>query len=80
MSERVITFERFKAMIEHALANGAVRVSEPLSELDLAVQYAIGCMQDDAGRTDIIVTDEDIYFAIRKYCGIDVCERLFRED
>ena len=50
---------------------GVIKTSEPLSDFDIMVEYAIGKIYNNGKDT---FTTEDIYHAIVKYCGADALD------
>lgn len=58
-----MTFEQFKEFVMRELKKGTLKVSSPLSELDMAIQYAIGMSRKKH------MTIEDVYYSIIEYVG-----------
>lgn len=74
-----MTFDEFKERVQDGIQSGALKLSKELSELDLAIQYAI-CMEMQArGVREMEIDSERIYHLIGKYCGDEVLERVFAE-
>lgn len=73
-----MTFEEFKAIINNGLANGEIKLigeNTELSELDLAIQYAIG-MELQGKTKNFTVTASDIANLIKKHCGDETYHRV----
>ena len=51
-------FEEFKDIIRKAEANGEIQTSKPLTDLDLAVQWAMGQIGERKGYPCDITIDE----------------------
>ena len=75
----MMTFEEFCAIVRDAIQKGVIKLSPPieLSELDLAIQFAIGCEMETTKRDTFTI--EEIYHLVGKWCGQDVLERVFSE-
>lgn len=74
------SFYLFLKGVKHGFDCGDLRISEPLSELDLAMQYAIGKEQTRRGTTEISLSSEDLASLIREHCGEEVYTRVFSDD
>lgn len=74
------TFKEFCDIIRDGIASGEIETSAELSDLDLAVLYAIDCEMMERGGGELMATTEEIYDWIGKYCGIDERERLFNTE
>lgn len=74
------TFKEFCDIIQEGIASGEIKTSAVLTDLGLAVLYAIGCETKERGGGELFVTTEDIYYLIGKHCGIDERERLFKQE
>ena len=75
-----ITYDEFKSIIKQGISTGEVKVTirggEPeLTELDLAIQYVLGCEFEKKGETEIAM--KEIPELILKYCGKEVFESVF---
>lgn len=53
-----MTFETFKNIIRNGEAKGEIKISEPLTDFDLAVQWAIGNIGERKGYPCDITADE----------------------
>lgn len=71
-----MTFEEFSSIINNAIAAGEIKASCELTELDLAIQYALG-QEMETGR-DTFTTDE-MPQLIYKHCGEKAYKRIFAE-
>lgn len=69
-------FDTFCKTIREAIATGRIKTAAQLSELDLAIQYAIGREQDARGTVQLTLTPADISQLIKKYCGKAVYARV----
>lgn len=69
-------FKAFCEAIRDGIATGRIKTAAQPSELDLAIQYAIGREQDARGRVQITLTPAEIALLIKKYCGRDVYARV----
>ena len=61
-----ITFEEFRNIVRNGEAEGKIITSEPLSDFDLAVQWAMGRIGERKGYSCDITPDEiwrEMYFA-----------------
>ena len=74
-----MTFTEFCENIRAGIARGEIKTSTDLTDLDLAIQYAIGREQQARGGGKIIVTAAEIYGLIGRYCGADIQQKLFEE-
>jgi len=74
-----MTFEEFKSRIAQGLASGAIKTDVELTELDLAIQYAIGREKTQRQDEELFLTTEDIAGLILKYCGKEVYDRVLSE-
>lgn len=72
-----MTYEEFCEIVRAGIASGEVKTTQELSDLDLAIQYAIGQEMQERGGGELQTTAEEIYFLIGKHCGEDVKNRLF---
>ena len=75
-------FEEFKKTVKEGIRKGEIVLlpKTELTELDLAVQYAIGAEIEARGiQKNFYVTAEEIYYLIIKHCGVDVCKRVLLE-
>ena len=71
-----MTFDYFKATVAQGIASGAIKLSKPLSELDLAIQYALDEEMEARGAHPLEATAEDIAQLIIKHCGRAVYDRV----
>ena len=71
-------FYNFKMNIMEAIENGWIKTSKPLTETDLAIQYAIGKEMEET--KEHFFTADDIIELIRKHCGQDVYDRVFPKE
>ena len=74
-----MTFTEFCKSTRAGIARGEIKTSTDLTDLDLAIQYAIGQEQQARGGGEITVTAAEIYDLIGKYCGADIQQKLFEE-
>ena len=74
-----MTFDEFKAIIEDGIAKKVIRSPRELTELDLAISYAIGKEQRERGAVGLVATSEDIANMIKKHCGTDTYNRIMSE-
>ena len=74
-----MTFDEFKAIIEDGIAKKVIRSSRELTELGLAISYAVGKEQCERGAVDLVVANEDIANVIKKHCGTDTYNRIMSE-
>ena len=74
-----VEYERFKDTVRRGIKSGEIKTSAPLSEIDFAVQFAIGKIGEEKGYPCDITTDE-ICIAIKKYCGVDITEEARHEE
>lgn len=72
-----MTFSEFCEIVRAGIANGEIKTTKELSELDLAIQYAIGQEMQERGGGELQTTAEEIYFLIGKHCGEAVKNRVF---
>lgn len=72
-----MTYGEFCEIIRAGIARGEIQLTAELSDLDLAIQYALGEEMQERGGGKLQTTAEEIYFLIGKHCGADVQKRLF---
>ena len=72
-----MTYEEFCEIVRAGIASGEIKTIKELSELDLAIQYAIGQEMQERGGGELQTTAEEIYFLIGKHCGEAVKNRVF---
>ena len=72
-----MTFSEFCEIVRAGIASGEIKTTKELSELDLAIQYAIGQEMQERGGGELQTTAEEIYFLIDKHCGEAVKNRVF---
>lgn len=72
-----MTYSEFCEIVRAGIASGEVKTTQELSDLDLAIQYAIGQEMQERGGGELQTTAEEIYFLIGKHCDEDVKNRLF---
>ena len=72
-----MTYEEFCEIVRAGIASGEIKTTKELSELDLAIQYAIGQEMQERGGGELQTTAEEIYFLIGKHCGEAVKNRVF---
>lgn len=65
-------FLKFMEIIREGEALGEIKSSKPITDFDLAVQFAIGKSFEKGIR---IMTTADIYRAMIEYCGEDSIAR-----
>lgn len=70
-------YEEFCEIVRAGIASGEVKTTAELTDLDLAIQYAIGQEMQERGGGELQTTAEEIYFLIGKHCGEAVKNRLF---
>ena len=66
------TFSQFVEIIRDAEKDNIIKTSVKLTEIDLAIQYAIAAEQERRGNKEIVIEIAEIPFLIEKYCGISV--------
>lgn len=71
-------FEEFKAYIDEGLKSGRIRFSRELSELDLALSFAMQCGYElKTGRgEEPIFTPDEIFQLLNVFCGEATVNRL----
>ena len=79
----IMTYEEFCEIIRAAIASGEIKVTDgtaevELTDLDLAIQYALGQEMEEHGG-ELYTTEEEIYFLIGKHCGADVQSKVFSD-
>lgn len=74
-----MTFEEFCKIVRECIANGEIKINAELTELDLAIQYAIGRKMEET-RGKLVVSSEEIFDLIGEYCGEDTLKRLFPDE
>ena len=72
-----MTYEEFCEIVRAGIASGEVKTTAELTDLDLAIQYALGQEMQERGGGELQTTAEEIYFLIGKHCGEDVQSRVF---
>lgn len=72
-----MTYEEFCEIVRAGIARGEVKTTAELTDLDLAIQYAIGQEMQERGGGELQTTAEEIYFLIGKHCGEAVQSRVF---
>ena len=72
-----MTYEEFCEIVRAGIASGEVKTTAELTDLDLAIQYALGQEMQERSVGELQTTAEEIYFLIGKHCGEDVKSRLF---
>ena len=72
-----MTYEEFCEIVRAGIASGEVKTTAELTDLDLAIQYAIGQEMQERGGSELQTTAEEIYFLIGKHCGEAVQSRVF---
>ena len=72
-----MTYEEFCEIVRAGIASGEVKTTAELTDLDLAIQYAIGQEMQERGGGELQTTAEKIYFLIGKHCGEAVQSRVF---
>lgn len=73
-------FNEFCEIIRDGMARGKIKCSIALSDLDLAITYAIGMEMEEQGGREFETTVDEIYYLIGKHCGIDVRNRIFADE
>ena len=71
-----MSFEDFKRTIERGIERGEIQTEQPLTELEIAIQYAIGSEQEERGTEQLTLTVKDICLLVLKHCGADVYHRV----
>ena len=71
-----MTFTEFCETIKDGIASGELKTSTELTELDLAIQYAIGQEMQEQGGAELTTDAEQIYFLIGKHCGAEIQSRV----
>ena len=72
-----MTYEEFCEIVRAGIASGEVKTTAELTDLDLAIQYAIGQEMQERGGGELQTTPEERYFLIGKHCGEAVQSRVF---
>ena len=72
-----MTYEEFCEIVRAGIASGEVKTTAELTDLDLAIQYALGQEMQERGGGELQTTAEEIYFLIGKHCGEAVQSRVF---
>lgn len=72
-----MTYEEFCEIVRAGIASGEVKTTAEITDLDLAIQYAIGQEMQERGGGELQTTEEEIYFLIGKHCGEAVKNRVF---
>ena len=72
-----MSFYEFCTIVRAGIARGEIKTSAELTDLDLAIQYAIGREMEERGGGELETTAEEIYHLIGKHCGVDAQSRLF---
>ena len=72
-----MTYEEFCEIVRAGIASGEVKTTAELTDLDLAIQYAIGQEMQERGGSELQTTAEEIYLLIGKHCGEAVQSRVF---
>ena len=72
-----MTYEEFCEIVRAGIASGEIKTTAELTDLDLAIQYAIGQEMQERGGGELQTTAEEIYFLIGKHCGEAVKNRVF---
>ena len=76
--DATMTYEGFREIVRAGIASGEVKTTAELTDLDLAIQYAIGQEMQERGG-ELQTTAEEIYFLIGKHCGADVQSKVFSD-
>ena len=76
---RDMTFEQFKDIIADGVGKGLIRSSYPLTELDLAIQFAVG-REGESGGYPMMLQVEEIAELIIKWCGKETYERIMEDN
>ena len=74
-----MTYEEFCEIVRAGIASGEVKTTAELTDLDLAISYALGQEYKERGGGLLQVTGEEIYSLIAKHCGADVQRKVFSE-
>ena len=64
----MMLYTEFRKIIKQGFSSGEIKTSEPMTELDLAVQYVIGVLGELRGYP-LEITPEEIGHAINAYVG-----------
>ena len=72
-----MTYEEFCEIVRAGIASGEVKTTAELTDLDLAIQYAIGQEMQERGGGELQTTAEEIYFLIGRHWGEAVRSRVF---
>lgn len=75
-----MSYNKFCEFTRAEMARGVIKCSRALSDLDLAITYAIGREMQERGGSKFEMTVDEIYYLIGKHCGIDVRNRLFADE
>lgn len=80
-----MTYREFVQIIRRDISAGVIKIEQPsgenyeLSDLDLAIQYALAQEWDQRGGP-FTFTPEDVYYFVGKWCGVAERERLLPSD
>ena len=74
-----MNYNEFCEIVRAGIASGEVKTTAELTDLDLAIQYAIGQEMQERGGGELQTTAEEIYFLIGKHCGADVQSKVFSD-
>lgn len=69
-----LTFDEFKAITKEGLDSGTLKVSKPLSDLDMAVQFACGLIGEERGYPCEIMENE-VVNRILTFADADIFKR-----
>ena len=74
-----MNYNEFCEIVRAGIARGEIQLTAELSDLDLAIQYALGEEMQERGGGELQTTAEEIYFLIGKHCGADVQNKVFSD-
>lgn len=77
-SNKWMTFNDYCKLIDDGIKKKEIMLPDgvELTELDLAIQYAVGAEQARRGTPKIEVTTDELWELIGKYCGKEVQKRI----
>ena len=78
-----MTFEEFVKRCKHGFEIGAIKLEDgvEMTDIDYAVYWSICKLREDAiaKGEECVLTKEDIYAGMLKYCGEDTINRIMSE-
>ena len=77
--DKARSFNAFRTRVKDGIANGEIKCSIALTDLDYAIQYAIACETEETGHR-ITVTAEQVADLIKKHCGEGVYSIIMEDE